>query len=59
MLMPFLHCLPGGPPGTHKHRFDDQGRGKGLFGRDSIPKGRDYTSPNALEIYRRAEYQTF
>eukprot|EP00043_Microstomoeca_roanoka_P001638 m.33845 g.33845 ORF g.33845 m.33845 type:complete len:332 (+) comp10938_c0_seq1:271-1266(+) len=26
--------------GTHRHRFDEHGFGKGLFGRDSIPKGR-------------------
>ncbi|EGD78375.1 hypothetical protein PTSG_09442 [Salpingoeca rosetta] len=26
--------------GSHKHRFDEQGAGKGLYGRDSIPKGK-------------------
>lgn len=44
--------------GTHKHRFDEQGRGKGKFGRDSIPKGNFACVPNALEIYRRAQYES-
>lgn len=26
--------------GTHKLRFDEEGKGKGLEGRDSIPKGK-------------------
>ena len=26
--------------GTHKHRFDEEGKGKGLEGRDSIAKGK-------------------
>ena len=30
--------------GTHVHRFDDQGRGKGLAGRDRIMKGFGYAS---------------
>ena len=26
--------------GSHKHRFDEEGKGKGLEGRDSIAKGK-------------------
>lgn len=26
--------------GSHKHRFDEEGKGRGLEGRDSIPKGK-------------------
>jgi hypothetical protein len=45
--------------GTHKHRFDENGRGRGLFGRDSVPKGNTFGTPNALEIYQRARYQAY
>ena len=26
--------------GSHKHRFDEEGKGRGLGGRDSVAKGR-------------------
>ena len=26
--------------GSHKHRFDEEGKGRGIDGRDSIPKGK-------------------
>ena len=31
--------------GTHKLRFDESGKGKGLEGRDSVPKGLGYHAP--------------
>lgn len=34
-----------GYTGTHKLRFDESGKGKGLEGRDSIPKGLGYHAP--------------
>lgn len=45
-----------GYPGTHKHRFDSDGKGRGLAGRDYCPKGLagSGASTNALQIYDRA-----
>jgi hypothetical protein len=31
--------------GTHKQRFDESGKGRGLEGRDSVPKGLGYHAP--------------
>ena len=31
--------------GSHKQRFDEEGKGKGLAGRDSTPKGSGSCSP--------------
>ena len=42
--------------GTHKHRFDSDGKGRGRAGRDYLPKGKGGDSLNALEIYERAQF---
>ena len=36
--------------GTHKHRFDEEGHGLGLKGRDSIPKGKGFL-PDKYRMY--------
>eukprot|EP01135_Chromosphaera_perkinsii_P002247 Nk52_evm33s221 gene=Nk52_evmTU33s221 len=36
--------------GSHKHRFDEEGKGLGLSGRDSIPKGRGFL-PDKYQMY--------
>jgi hypothetical protein len=41
--------------GTHKHRFDEQGHGRGLAGRESIKKGAGYATqgaPNVQSAYK-------
>ncbi|CAM9479112.1 unnamed protein product [Chrysoparadoxa australica] len=44
--------------GTHKHRFDESGKGLGLAGRDSVSKGKGHNAgPNALSIFRAAEHR--
>lgn len=41
--------------GTHIHRFDATGRGRGLAGRDRVTKGRGMSEgTNALAVYHRA-----
>ncbi|KAH8045402.1 hypothetical protein JL720_16723 [Aureococcus anophagefferens] len=41
--------------GSHKHRFDADGNGRGLDGRDSIPKGKGHIPANAgLQLRRYA-----
>ena len=39
--------------GTHKHRFDADGNGRGLDGRDSIPKGKGHLPAGATLQLRR------
>ena len=39
--------------GSHKHRFDADGNGRGLDGRDSIPKGKGHIPANAGLQLRR------
>lgn len=34
--------------GGHKHRFDEEGRGRGIAGRDSVAKGRGYARGGAM-----------
>lgn len=50
---------PKGFPGTHKHRFDSNGKGLGLAGRDYCPKGTFGVPDNALQIYERAGKQSY
>ena len=33
--------------GAHRHRFDSEGRGRGLAGRDSVPKGHGHAPVGA------------
>lgn len=44
--------------GTHKHRFDSDGKGRGRAGRDYLPKGKGGDGLNALEIYERAKFSS-
>jgi hypothetical protein len=38
-------CNPSTYTGTHKYRFDHDGRGRGLAGRDSVCKGNGSVAP--------------
>ena len=35
----FVWAQALGAPGTHRHRFDEEGHGRGLDGRDAVSKG--------------------
>ena len=41
----------GSYTGTHKHRFDKHGKGKGLAGRDSIAKGGSHVDADGIADY--------
>lgn len=44
-------CDPALYTGSHKHRFDEEGNGRGLDGRDSVPK-------NGLGKYRGGKVES-